>query len=144
MYETLQEAREAVREDRDLIVGRDTANELNRRAELLQQDVTNGLNFAVAWQAEQQAESSYQMSVATHRLNLLVAFFFPIATATAIFGANLRHGLEGWDSTRGPLPLIAIIVAGLACGLILTGFVARPTERPKRDKRPKPQKKRLR
>jgi hypothetical protein len=147
MYETLQEARDTVREDRNLIVARDAANELNRRAELMEQDATNGLNFAVAWQAEQQAEASHQMSVATHRLNLLVAFFFPIATVTAIFGANLRHGLEGWDRTAGPIPLAAIIFAGLVCGLILTAFVARRAPRPKRDIRAKPQdlkKKRLR
>jgi hypothetical protein len=99
----------------------------------LHNDAKNGLDFAVAWQAEQQAESSYQMSVATHRLNLLVAFFFPIATATAIFGANLKHGLEKWDLTSGPLPLIVVLGAGLMAGLILTSFVARPTERPKRD-----------
>jgi hypothetical protein len=145
MYETLQEAREAVREDRYLIVARDTANELNRRAELMEHDAQNGLNFAVAWQTEQQAEASHQMSVATHRLNLLVAFFFPIATATAIFGANLRHGLEGWDRSAGPLPLAVIIGIGLVCGLILTGFVARPSPRPKRDIQQSPrEKKKLR
>ncbi|HEY3395781.1 MAG TPA: hypothetical protein VGK58_23970, partial [Lacipirellulaceae bacterium] len=93
----------------------------------------NGLDFAIAWQAEQQAESSYQMSVATHRLNLLVAFFFPIATATAIFGANLDHGLKEWDDVSGPLPLLVVLGAGLVAGLILTSFVARPTERPRRD-----------
>jgi hypothetical protein len=145
MYETLQEARDTVREDRNLIVARDTANELNRRAELMEQDAQNGLNFAVAWQAEQQAEASHQMAVATHRLNLLVAFFFPIATATAIFGANLTHGLERWDATTGPIPLVAVILAGLLCGVILTAFVARPAPRPKRNIRatPKEPKKRI-
>jgi hypothetical protein len=147
MYETLQEARETVRDDRELIVARDLAYELNRRADLLQQDAQSGLDFAVAWQAEQQAEASHQMAVATHRLNLLVAFFFPIATATAIFGANLRHGLEGWDERLGPLPLIAIIGVGLVIGLLLTAFVTSPAKRPHRDIRTKPKdstKKRLR
>jgi hypothetical protein len=133
MHETLQKAREAQPNDRDLIVARDAAYDLMRRADILHNDAKNGLEFAIAWQAEQQAESSYQMSVATHRLNLLVAFFFPIATATAIFGANLKHGLEKWDLTSGPLPLIVVLGAGLMAGLILTSFVARPTERPKRD-----------
>jgi hypothetical protein len=147
MYETLQEARETVRDDRELIVARDLAYELNRRADLLQHDAQTGLDFAVAWQAEQQAEASHQMAVATHRLNLLVAFFFPIATATAIFGANLRHGLEVWDQRLGPLPLLGIIGAGLVVGLFLAGFVARPAKRPHRDLRAKPKdsnKKRLR
>jgi hypothetical protein len=133
MHETLQKARETQPDDRDLIVARDAAYDLTRRADILHHDAKNGLDFAIAWQAEQQAESSYRMSVATHRLNLLVAFFFPIATATAIFGANLKHGLEKWDLTSGPLPLIVVLGAGLVAGLILTSFVARPTERPQRD-----------
>jgi hypothetical protein len=132
LYETLQEAREAARDDRQLIVARDQAYELTRRADLLHHDAKNGLDFAVAWQAEQQAESSYQMSVATHRLNLLVAFFFPIATLMTVFGANLRHGFEGWDQANGPLPLLAMLAAGLLCGIFLTGFVTRPAHRPQR------------
>jgi hypothetical protein len=135
MYDTLQEARDAVREDRNLIVARDDANDLSRRADLLHADAKNALDFAVAWQAEQQAETSYQMSVATHRLNLLVAFFFPIATLMAIFGVGLRHGLEGWDQLYAPLPLAAVIGTGLLCGILLTAFIARPARRPQRDLR---------
>jgi hypothetical protein len=133
MYEALQKARETVADDRQLIVARDAAYELTRRADLLHDDAKNGLNFAVAWQAEQQAESSYQMSVATHRLNLLVAFFFPIATLMAVFGANLRHGLEGLDRLSPPTPLLGVLVAGLFFGIILTRFVTRPAQRPQRD-----------
>jgi hypothetical protein len=138
MYDALQEARDTMRDDRNLIVTRDQAYDLHRRSDLLYADAKNGLDFAVAWQAEQQAESSYQMSVATHRLNLLVAFFFPIATLTAIFGANLRHGLESWDQLYAPLPLVAAIAGGLLCGIILTGFIARRARRPKRSLRSKP------
>jgi hypothetical protein len=132
LYGVLQQAREAMPDDRELIVVRDEASDLTRRAELLQEDSRNGLEFAIAWQAEQQAETSYQMSVAAHRLNLLVAFFFPIATLMAIFGTSLRNGLEPWDQTHGPLPLLALIAAGLFCGVMLTGFVTRPTRRPQR------------
>jgi hypothetical protein len=133
LYDTLQQAREAMPDDRQLIVARDQAYELNRRSDLLHDDAKNGLNFAVAWQAEQQAESSYRMAVATHRLNLLVAFFFPIATLMAVFGANLRHGLEGWDQLRAPVPLLVVLAAGLVSGLLLTQFIARPAQRPQRD-----------
>jgi hypothetical protein len=132
MYETFQQAREAMPNDRHLIVARDQAYELTRRADLLYADAKNALDFAVAWQAEQQAENSYQMSVATHRLNLLVAFFFPIATLSAIFGVELRNGLEGWDARGGPLPFLAIMAVGLCCGILLTGFIARPARRPRR------------
>ncbi len=133
MYDVLQQAREAVSDDRLLIVVRDQASDLARRVELLQEDARNGLEFAIAWQAEQQAETSHQMSVAAHRLNLLVAFFFPIATLMAIFGTNLKTGMETWDQSSGPLPLLALIGLGLFCGVILTGFVLRPARRPRRD-----------
>jgi hypothetical protein len=76
---------------------------------------------------------SHQMSVAAHRLNVLAAFFFPIVTLMAIFGANLQHGLEGWDKLNGPLPLIVVLAAGLLCGVVLTGFVTRPARRPTRN-----------
>ena len=135
MYGVLQQAREAEPDDRELIVVRDQGSELQRRTELLQEDARNGLEFAIAWQAEQQAETSYRMSVAAHRLNLLVAFFFPIATLMAIFGTNLKTGLESWNETTGPLPLVAVLVAGLLCGIVLTGFVTRPIRRPMRNKK---------
>jgi hypothetical protein len=132
LYGVLQQARETVADDHELIVVRDQASDLARRTELLNEDARNGLEFAIAWQAEQQAEISHQMSVAAHRLNLLVAFFFPIATLMAIFGTNLHHGLEPWDQANGPLPLLALIGVGLFCGVMLTGFVTRPTRRPQR------------
>jgi hypothetical protein len=138
MYETLQQAREKVSDDRKIIVARDGAYDLTRRADLLHADAKNGLDFAVAWQAEQQAESSYQMAVSTHRLNLLVAFFFPIATLMTIFGANLRHGLEGWDQLQSPVPLLAVLGAGLVSGIMLTGFITKPARRPQQGLQGKP------
>jgi hypothetical protein len=133
MYGTLQQAREIAADAHELIVLRDQGSDLQRRVELLHEDARNGLEFAIAWQAEQQAETSYRMSVAAHRLNLLVAFFFPIATLMAIFGTNLKTGLESWNESNGPLPLIAVLLAGLLCGVVLTGFVTRPIRRPQRN-----------
>jgi hypothetical protein len=138
MYEALQQAREKVSDDRRIIVARDHAYDVTRRADLLHEDARNGLEFAVAWQAEQQAESTYQMAVSTHRLNLLVAFFFPIATLMAVFGTTLRHGLERWDQLHGPLPLLAVLAAGLTSGVVLTAFVTRPAKRPQRALQRKP------
>lgn len=129
LHDVLQSAREAVGDDRRLITARDKAYELARRAELLYEDSKNGLDFAVALRAEQNAEHSRQMAVAAHRLNLLVAFFFPIATLMAIFGANLGNGLARYDAHLAPLPLLGIIAFALVCGAILTWFVTRPAAR---------------
>lgn len=126
VHEVLQEARKAVPKDRQLILLRDRAYELERRAELLYSDSKNALDFAIAKRGEEQAAASERMSVASHRLNLLVAFFFPLATLCAIFGMEIRHGL---DQVEPPGALIGIVGVGLMLGLLLMMFVTRPTKR---------------
>ena len=125
MHHTLQQAREAVPADRDLINFRDRAYAVERTAELLCDDTKNALDFAVARRAEEQARSTYHMGVSAHRLNLLAAFFFPIATLSAIFGMNLRHGLETYDRSTGPLPFLGALGLSLLAGLVLTSFIKR-------------------
>ncbi len=125
----MQKAREALPGERPLIVARDEAYEIARRAELLYDDAKNGLDFAIARQAELQAESSRQMTAAAHRLNVLVALFFPIATLTAIFGMNLSHGLEEYDKQNAPWLLIGVSLVGLVMGVIVTAIITRPAPR---------------
>jgi len=120
LHETLQQARTMIPHDRDIINLRDRAGELERSAELLYADAKNGLDYAQARRAEEQSEAALSMSVAAHRLNLLVAFFFPIATLATLFGTNLVHGFETRDA---PLPFLILVTLGLTCGVILTRFV---------------------
>ncbi|MBI2480873.1 MAG: hypothetical protein HYV60_20265 [Planctomycetia bacterium] len=89
---------------------------------MLLAEVKNALDVAVAKRAEEQAVTSHRMSVSSHRLNVLVAIFFPLATLMAIFGANLRHG---WEDAWPPIPMLVVIALGLALGGILTMFVTR-------------------
>lgn len=126
MHQALQQAREFVSDDRDLINFRDRAYKIERMSELLHQDARHSLEFEIARRAEDQAKHSYQMSVSAHRLNILVAFFFPIATLCAVFGVNMQHGLE---DLPGPLPLIGVMAVGLLLGFFLQGFVNRPAPR---------------
>lgn len=126
LHDVLQEARQAVPKDRQLIVLRDRAYNLQRRTELLYNDAKNALDFAIAKRGEEQAEASEKMAVASHRLNLLVAFFFPLATLCAIFGMELRHGLEQQEP---PGPMLVIIGIGLLLGFVLMMFVTRPGKR---------------
>jgi len=103
LYVVLQEARELIPDDRDLINVRDHVGEIERALELLHGDARNGLDYTVAHQAEKQSQRSYEMAVAAHRLNLLAATFFPLATLSsvyaAVFGMMLaherEHGLHG-------------------------------------------------
>jgi len=122
LHQVLQAARKECPGFRELINLRDRAYEIERTAELLLADVKNGLDVAVAKRAEEQSASSHQMSIASHRLNVLVALFFPLATLMAIFGANLRHG---WEDTWPPIPMLVLIALGLVLGGILSLFVTR-------------------
>lgn len=119
LYETIQNAREAAPEDRQLLLWRDRAYVISRSAELLHSDAKNALDFAIAERAEQEAETSRRAATAAARLNMLVACFFPVATLAAIFGVNLQHGLEPWDEKYAPLPLAIILGGGLAAGIML-------------------------
>jgi hypothetical protein len=122
LHDALQDAREKISGDRDLINARDRAYELERTAELLVNDVRNALQFTAARQAEEQAAASHQLAVSAHRLNLLAAFFFPIAALTAIFGTNLSHPLEQY--LPPPYAFFTIIGAGVILGLLLVGYLA--------------------
>lgn len=138
LHDTLQKAREAMPDDRQLLVLRDSAYAMARRVEILAADTRHGLDYQIALRAEHQAEHAEQMAIASHRLNLLVAFFFPIATLAGIFGMNLYNPLEEWSEKTGAFYLILVLVIGLAMGFVLTGFVTRPVpENQKRKNRKK-------
>lgn len=125
LHQTIQEAREAAPDDRSLILWRDRAYVISRSAELLHNDAKNALDFAVAQRAEEEAVSSRRAATAAHRLNVLVACFFPIATLAAIFGMNLSHGLDQWDQQHAPLPLLGILGIGMALGIVLMLIINR-------------------
>lgn len=122
MHSVLQDARKKCPDAREIIDMRDRAYEIERNAELLAADTKNALDFLMARQAETQAEASHRMSVAAHRLNLLAAFFFPLATLCAIFGMDIKHGLK----LPTPHFFIGVIFFGLLLGAILTCFVRAP------------------
>ena len=125
LHQTIQEAREAAPEDRSLILWRDRAYVISRSAELLHNDAKNALDFAVAQRAEEEAVSSRRAATAAHRLNILVACFFPIATLATIFGMELNNGLGDLDRQHAPLPMLAILAVGLLLGVVLMLFINR-------------------
>jgi hypothetical protein len=123
MHQVLQEARKLVPEDRSILNFRDQSYDLARTADLLYTNAKNGLDFAIARRAEEEAASSRLMAVSSHRLNILVAFFFPLATLSGVFGMNFSHGMENMFPT--PWPLIVLVGAGLIAGAILALLVTR-------------------
>ncbi len=128
MHAALQIARQEIKDAKDIINFRDEAYDLERTAELLNADAKNELDFIVVCRAEKQAQVSYDMGVSSHRLNVLVAFFFPVATLSSIFGTNLIHGFEDRNS---PWLFLAMLASGLVCGLLLTLGITRKARRRK-------------
>jgi hypothetical protein len=130
LHSVLQQAREMLPNDREMINLRDRAGEIERSLELLHTDAKNSLDFTVARESEVQTHRSYEMAVSSHRLNVLVAMFFPIATVSTIFGMNLPHGLGGgWNS---PLAFWGVIGASFITGLLLTAAIVQRPEPPGR------------
>lgn len=125
LHQVLEEARRMIPADRDLINLRDQAYDLSRTAELLYDATRNALDTARTRQAEEQAASSSAMAIAAHRLNLMVAVFFPLATLAAIFGMELPNGL---DSVPAPWAFLGVCGVGLVLGLLVaTLFIGRRT-----------------
>jgi hypothetical protein len=121
LHTVLQEARELCPDDRELINHRDRAYEIERTVELLQTETKNSLDLLIARRADEQAKASRRMAASAHRLNLLAAFFFPLAALSGILGVNLVHGFETFQP---PLPFLAFVAASVISGLILVSFVA--------------------
>lgn len=114
LHRALQQAREMVKSERELINLRDQAAGIERAAELLLQDAEFGMNFTVARQAEAQAASARQMARTAHRLNLLAAFFLPVTALASVFGMDFASGLE-----YKPGLFWGVCAAGLLTGLLM-------------------------
>ncbi|TWT95276.1 hypothetical protein Pla108_34200 [Botrimarina colliarenosi] len=121
----LEESRLVADDDRLLLLMRDRAYALVRRLDLMQKEAKTSLDFVVARRAEEQAESARHQAAAAHRLNLLVAFFFPLATLAAVLGMNLSNGLEQVDVATAPAPLLVVSGLALALGGVLAWLVSR-------------------
>ena len=124
MHTALQQAREAFPVDRNILVARDQAGELERAVELLHADAKNGLEYMVARQAEEQAENSEQLLKAGHKLNMLIAIFLPLTALGSAFGMNFRHGLEGVTS---PLLFWGTLLVGIMLGFFVKALLDTPS-----------------
>lgn len=118
---TLQAAREAVHEDRQLIDLRDEANEVHRTLELIALEARHALDYELAQQAEEQARLSQKSVRTAQRLNILAAIFLPLTALSSLFGMNLPTGLP----TNSPVLFWMVFGAGVVLGMMVRDWVLR-------------------
>jgi hypothetical protein len=126
MHRTLQEARDAAKEDRNLITVRDLAGDAERSFELLHAHTQEGLEYTIARRAEEQSRDAQHMLEAAHRLNMIAAVFLPVTAVATLLGMNLRHGLEDWPA---PLTFWVTLVLCFVMGLWIKASMPRPPAR---------------
>lgn len=119
LHAAVQSAREAIKGDATLIELRDLAYDVDRRFELLTEDVRLAIQFRTAKEAEEQARLGREALRASHRLNKLAAFFFPLTAIGSLFGMNLRSGLD----TDSVAMFFVVLGAGLVLGFAVKGWV---------------------
>lgn len=123
MKAALQSARESIDDDAFLIDMRDRSVEIARGFELLLADARQALDFRIARSAEEQTRAAELGNRAQHKLNILAALTFPLMSVSAIFGMNLRSGLED-------LPIFAfwlVFAGGLWLGMLVKSWVSSMT-----------------
>lgn len=123
LHATLQSAREAIHDDRDIIDLRDWAYEVERSLVLLYEDTKNALDFSIARKSEEQARLSTQSVQTAHRLNILAAIFFPLTALSSVFGMNMRSGFED----AAPWVFWVIFVVGVMLGFAIRSWVLQGT-----------------
>ncbi len=123
---TLQEARDLMKDDRDLISIRDSAQENERAVELITTHARAGLDYTIAQAAENNAHATEHVVQSQHRLNLIAATFLPLSALGALLGSNLESGLERWNA---PYAFWVVMAAALLIGIIVRTTLpnAKPT-----------------
>lgn len=116
LHRALQELRERVPDEPEVLVSRDRAYEVERSAELLVEDARNGLEYTVAKESEAQSKVASSIAEESRRLNQLAAVCLPLSALSAVVGASLPTGLESLPS---PLAFWALIGAALGLGVLL-------------------------
>ena len=125
---TMQDAREAC-PDREVLLARDEAGELERAVDLLHQDAKNGMEYMIARQGEEEARRSHQLVITSHRLNLLAAIFLPLTALGSVFSMQLASGLEQWNA---PWTFWIFVSGAMLTGLILVTSIAMEMNRARR------------
>jgi hypothetical protein len=124
MATVLQQAREAAPEDRQLLLLRDDAVDIERNLELMHAEAMHGLQYLVAQRSEEQTKQGEQLVASSHRLNLIMALCLPMTALASVLGMNLRHGLENQDTWV----FWVVLGIGVLLGFLVVAMVAAPVK----------------
>lgn len=117
LHAVLNQLRDTLPDDVDVLAARDRAYELERLAENVCDDAENGMQHTIAQHSEEQAALSERIAKESHRLNVLAAVALPITAIGSILGMNLPSGLESL-----PEPFSFWVIVAFAFGV---GFFIR-------------------
>lgn len=120
LVQALEQTLAMDQDDREIRAFRDRAREIERAADLLNNDARVTLQFWQAERSERQARSAARLGRIAYRLNLLAGFFLPLVALGGLFGMNMdRWGSLFW----------VVILLGLFIGIVLLWAVGRNTGR---------------
>jgi hypothetical protein len=120
LHRALQQARDMVKSDRELIHLRDQAAAIERVAELLLHDAQAGMSFTAARKAEDHAVSARRMAATAHRLNILACVFLPLTALASLFSMGVPLPFQESSATFWVTGL-----AGLGLGMLLSLLIRR-------------------
>ncbi len=117
MMSVLQELREALPDDDQVLSIRDLAVEVERSMDLLLQDAKSSLDFVIAKSSAEQAAAAASATEEARKLNRLAAFFFPLMTLAAVFGMNRPSEVMGYFGAY------VVCGLGLVMGTVVWGIL---------------------
>lgn len=130
LVQALEQALAMDSDDREIRAFRDRSREIERAADLLNNDARIALEFWQAERTEQQLRSSARLGKIAYRLNLLAGFFLPLVAMGGLFGmnVNLPGFVKGW--------FWLVFFGGLMIGGLLLWAVGRDTGKSSEDEDP--------
>ncbi len=117
----MQELRETLKDDREVLNIRDAAVSLESSIDLLLADAKSTLDFVTAKNAMIQAKESAKAAREAQKLNRIAALFFPLVTLASLFGMNAPADVLASNGS------ILVILVGLAMGALLWTILSKKT-----------------
>ncbi len=119
MMSVIQELRQALPDDLQVLAIRDVAVGVERAADLLVQDAKSSLDFLIAKNSAEQAVAAAAATHEARKLNRLAAFFFPLMTLAAVMGMNRPSEVLAFGGVW------VVVTIGIVLGAIVWGVLGK-------------------